>query len=445
MSGVNLLDPLPEGQNDPVNHSSNGQSGNTPPPATPLFSSEEAQKPVDLNELGFKIDIPQTNPTGATVSKSEDTVVDNIVKQATADSKADEEQILRDLEKLDSKLEMDLPIGPNAQKSAKFAKNLFIVASVVGMAIFGLFIFQKISNNGELDAPFQSDNLIAANNLKAQKVANQYLAAALINNKIAYYAAQTTYYVQVGNSVYSTYTEKQQSQVELKKLKVNLIEALESMKVEIEAANNEIASAPELESEVTLLITEELNKTATQAGVTNSATLSQELRARTELLSNALKLSRDRELPLKLQNQSFAEMEINDLLDVSSQVLSIAEAGYLSKVASVQIDRTVWTEVFTELETITKKFDPTFSVFSPNPNGIIVYNNYVFNADTDSITVSGQVTTSGEGTFSLIADSIDALEASPLLKDLTYRTYSKTQREGQGFLSSISLVFSLES
>lgn len=113
--------------------------------------------------------------------------------------------------------------------------------------------------------------------------------------------------------------------------------------------------------------------------------------------------------------------------------------GTLNKVA---LNKLIWTNIIVKIENITKAIDPNFST----NNRFIEYSNYNFNAATQTISITGQVRTQDDQTFSLIADLIDAIESDPLFANVSMRSFAKNPNTSdgnlEGFQSSINLSFS---
>ncbi|PIQ79742.1 hypothetical protein COV81_00930 [Candidatus Peregrinibacteria bacterium CG11_big_fil_rev_8_21_14_0_20_41_10] len=88
----------------------------------------------------------------------------------------------------------------------------------------------------------------------------------------------------------------------------------------------------------------------------------------------------------------------------------------------VNKDRMLWSQIIANIEAKTREIDPFFG----NPaNEFITYSNYNFDSRTNKITLTGQIKTEDNKTFTRIADLIDIIEADPHFQNVDHRSFTK--------------------
>ena len=400
-----------------------------------LYSSDS--KPTGEQEMasrGFNLNIQQSETVATNKATSSGSIVDSIVQQA-AKSTEQEKKVLDELKQFDQKLDIDLPIGPMVEQNTKLARTIFIATVIISLLIVGFFAF-KNSNQffaalGLAEPNHDTLEKQSALNLRSQKITNDLLIAAL---KAETLAISTSKYAAIVNSDMAMISISKKQQFR-KEIEANLA----TIKQSITKVKSEYAADPEAEATTILYISEQISKLKTDSAVAQA-----EQKRRISLLENAAKLVKvgallDPITPEVLSNYSDAE-----LVSFLRKFFLELNNNYLDKVAFVQLKRVSWTDVFNELETVIKKLDPTFDVFKPAENGKIVLSSYSFIAESDTISLGGQITTPTDDTFSVIANTIDALETSPKFQDIAYRSYSKSFQEGSGYKSSVNFTIKLE-
>lgn len=110
--------------------------------------------------------------------------------------------------------------------------------------------------------------------------------------------------------------------------------------------------------------------------------------------------------------------EFIDWLEMFLDDLNLPETALVK----INHDRLQWSKIIQEIENTTRQIDPLFG--QPNSQ-FVVYTNYNFNARTNQITLTGQIRTDNEKTFTQIANLIDAIEANPNFQNVKTRSFTK--------------------
>lgn len=113
-------------------------------------------------------------------------------------------------------------------------------------------------------------------------------------------------------------------------------------------------------------------------------------------------------------------------------------------VAQAKIGRLPWTKIIREIDRITQNVDPLYGRGALGDLGGIRYTGYTFDGITKKLSLSGKTKTVDSKNFTLVSNLIDAFEKSPLFRDVTMRSFSKTQdertEEASGFVGNLDLT-----
>lgn len=396
---------------------------------------ESQKKPSEaLSEKGFDLSVPQVEtPTSSLqIANSNEEIIENIVKQAT-DTKDTESKILDELEQMDSRLLVDLPVSVNDVRRTKLAKGFFYFCFTLAVLVGSTFY--ATSNNlfglGSVNFVSESKSKLVA--LQTESVINNYLITSVLLDKLALQSSSLNYAMNYeSNSKVAT-------------VKTEMVDTITKIKKNINLVALELAANPEIESELLIKLADVKADFAEKKKAEKDPARIQNYQSLEGLYVSATKLSRNKDLRPLLLKTDVTKLDNQKLLSFALEILALTEQNNVTKIALVELNRNQWTVILSELEKIIQEYDKDFSIFESNQSSMVTLTSYSFNSDTDAITVNGEIQTDDSRLFSLIADLTDSLENSPLFKDLDINSFSKTIVPDTGlYTSSLALNFSID-
>ena len=139
---------------------------------------------------------------------------------------------------------------------------------------------------------------------------------------------------------------------------------------------------------------------------------------------------------LDLENGLTDEV-IQSLFTTATQV-STNEFAIILNIKSARVD---WTELLTEVTSVTKKVDPLYDTALESN---ITYSGLSFDAADQTLSLRGATLTDDTKNFSLISDLVDEFEKSPLFANVSSRSFSKSGEEDEGYNASFSIEMDLQ-
>lgn len=402
------------------------------PTSTLLYSSENSSP--DLAKVGFDIPVEQKSQAKSTLQIAEggDDVIENIVKQAT-NTEQSEQRILDDLAQMDSKFELDLPVSSDSLAPVKFAKTIFTLALLITF-LSSVYYFGSQNNLfglGKVNYVSQSQQKLV--NLQTEKTLNHYVLVSIAIDDLSVRTSGLNAAVISGNTT------------EAKKHKAASIQLLSAIKSNLNAATAEIAKDSNIPVSLADKVELERKKYADLASAENDELKKNAFKNLEKVYFSAQQIFTTPDLRIMLVDADFESFSDKQLLALNRNILALFNQNSLSQVAVVEVDRINWTAVFNELEKVIQEFDANFDIFTSSPDYTISLSSYSLNSSTQTFTVNGEVKTTDSRTFTLIANIVDALEASNMFSDLNYTTFSKSfEEEGDSYSSNLTLNFKLE-
>jgi len=140
-----------------------------------------------------------------------------------------------------------------------------------------------------------------------------------------------------------------------------------------------------------------------------------------------------------------ADLPLDDtkLFTLTTEALDVLNNEF-SVLGEIKKNRLPWAEIVNEIEKSTKNIDTLYNTGFFEELGGIQYSSYDFDAKTNKIVITGKAKRDDGSTFSLIANLIDALEKSPMFKNVDNRSYPKSGSQEEGYTSSFRIEFTLE-
>lgn len=405
-------------------------TANAAPPAgdnTLLYSSEDpANDQADLEQAGFNLNIEQQKPASEVdLAKGAGDVVENIVSQATV-SPEEEEKILKDLEQMDSSLELDVPIAPQADKTAKIARMVFFGVLIVSVAVLAYLFFNPAQGSARLGVKTldplaeQRDEL---SEVTSRVITNHYKRAALALHDVSQNTAKFTVASDTSRSNFSDFNDQLNAETNLETYKENIGAGLAIVEEEVSAARRLSLNSEEIEAELLIYLSDKQNQAADPF--------------EKNLYSDALSLYRNKSLLTQVKDINLEDSTDGEILQGLETILANIQTSDINRIAYVQARRVSWSEVISELERITNSVDPGMSSIS--------YTGYTFDADDKRVSVTGQITTPDEKTFTLITLLVDELnESDSPFVNAENTSFSKNTSGEEGFTSTLRLDFNLQ-
>lgn len=413
-----VFSPSPE--NNAQNHAS------AEPKAKTLYSSDDPNNnQVDLSKAGFDLNIEQKVPaTEVEMNGSGGDIVDKIVASATA-NKDQEAKILEELEQMDPSLDMDIPIAPLAEKKVKTAKTVFFGVLLTSICVLA-YLFLNPSNGAAslskstLDPlSTQKQELVAT---QSELVASHFFIANTALKSVAENVAKLVVDLDIAKSEFSNYSEKSNAERNLEDYRDNIVDSLKIAEKEISDAQKLLLENKEVESNLLLYLSDKESKSA-------NLIEKSELREVLGIYRNTEILSQIKQLNFNAENEEF----VNQL----QPLLANLKSSDIGRIAFVQSKRISWSYIISELERITQKVDPGMNN--------IIYNGYTFDAEQNRVSVTGQIQTADEKTFTKITLLVDSLnEPDSPFENANNTSFSKNPSEENGFTSSIRLDFNIK-
>lgn len=406
------------------------------PATTSLYSSANSTvSPQDLQKVGFDLNVEQNQQAKSSLSMAtqQDEIIENIVKQAT-NTQETEKAILQDLEQMDASLELALPVQSKEQTTQKAAKMFFVFSAIIAAIALVYYVgtSQELVAFSKIDYVTESQKKLVS--VQTDKVLNHYLLAAIAYDDLAVKASKFNY------------AYKYESPARINQTQQDLLQVMTTINQNLTAAAKDQAANPDILTELNLKLVDERKKFLDLANKEDDPVKKSSFESLSQLYLSASKLSRNQQVRQVLAQTESVTQDPTELLAVTEQALALNDTNPVAKVALVELSRTNWTDIFDEIQTITEKFDPNFNVFKNSEEYMVAFTNYTFNSDSGTVGVTGEVKTGDSKTFTLIADLMDALEASPKFKDLRYTTFTKNYSEdGSAYTSTLNLNFLLES
>jgi Asp-tRNA(Asn)/Glu-tRNA(Gln) amidotransferase C subunit len=425
----NLLQPTPQ----------NDAPANTEKPdvATASLNLMQSSETPVAEKVGFDLNLGgKSTSTGSesslSMANNQDSIIEGIVRQAT-DTHSDEQQVLGDLEQMNTNLELSLPVSSDESKQ-KFAKLFFVVSLVAALIAF--LLYSGLLNNTflaftKIDFVSESEQKLVST--QAEKIVNNYALAALSLDSLAVQSSKLNYALKYNPEDALRY--KKDMQFSLATIRTTLLDS-----------QKEIILNENLPSEVLLNINDQKQNYTNLLAKETDPAKKIDFKNLEQLYFTAGKLSRNQELANLLKTKKIDELSEAELLALAEMVIDQGSLSRIGNIAKVELSRVNWTTIFSEFEDIITTFDPNFNVFTQNEDYIVSFSSYTLNSATGLISAQGEVKTDNSKTFTLIADLMDKLEESPEFKDLNYTSFTKSFTEDSGaFNSSLNLSFFLES
>ncbi len=400
------------------------------------FNLMQSQKEPNtaLSEKGFDLSVPQVEKpiSSLQINNTNEELIDNIVKQAT-DTKGTEARILDELEQMDAKLVLSMPVSVNDLKKTKLAKAFFYFCITLALLVGGGYF--AISNNilglGAANFVFESKAKLVG--LQTEKVINHYLSSSILLDELALQSSNLNYAL--------NFETESKANVH----KAEIVSNLNKLKLALNQASLDIANSPEIENELVIKFADFKLELANKKQSEKDSNRIKTYQSLESLYSSATKISRNKELKPLLLKQNLTKLDNKQVLAFAASVLAITNQNNITKIALVELNKNKWTQILSELEKIIQEYDKDFSIFESTETSMITLTSYSFNSDSDAITVNGEIQTDDSKLFSIIANLTDSLEDSPLFKNLNIDSFSKSVVPDTGlYTSSIALNFSID-
>lgn len=366
----------------------------------PQAADLQVDAPIKLNQSPENNEVSKPDSVGFNLDKLEPTtpenshLIDTIVKHATETPEQSAASMIPELgedelsqaELTSLKLELQ-----NSSKLAVLSRNILLGVVIVGVAMSSYFFFRFQTAQ---QSAFKASLTLTEVTTDKQNLQNSY------NYKIYQVIDRNvTDLIWNGLELIQHYQNETKQQKNLRNEINQRLQEIGSLAQSLTVFDAEDPKA--YRADLARELPADLKTTSVREIIRNK-TIHEEL-------ANDKRLKSVIDLPIE-EFVPWLEAFINDL--------EVPEASLLA----INNDRLLWSKIITEIEDATRQIDP---FFGNEEEQFIKYSNYNFNARTNQITVTGQIRTEDERTFTKIANLIDAIETSPNFRNVQTRSFNK--------------------
>lgn len=338
-----------------------------------------------------------------------------------------------------------------AKKKKAFDLGGFFLKAVILLALLSLgFFYTQLSPTFDLlgGNPVQKSAEVeeSIKKIQTEKSGDNYLIAVFKLNRFSL-LADSYFYNQ--NQIDSEYTSEntrhslQEEQAELQEeIKLVLGTVQEKIKERlypkelVSLETDVLALEKEYEERLNSYFEEKITELKNQFAAAESDELKSEIRN----LESAQILFKNESFRKPIIALDLANLTPEQMEEILGEVNQISQSDF-SIVAQIKDQRINWSEVISRIEEVTKEVDP---LFGSEIEGNLSYLSYSFNSREQTITLQSQTKTDDAKNFTLISNLIDALEKSTYFKDVSNRSFGKTENRENGFMASFTLKFKLQ-
>ncbi len=326
---------------------------------------------------------------------------------------------------------------PSAGKKSKTGTSVLKVSFAVLILTAGFFYTQNSKSFTLLGANAAQKNVLAAAEVKSIDAGinvERYLNAVYQLEKFSKTADEYFFDLEQSQSAYVSENKKTEYKTALLKLKPALSALVASIKEKFATPMDE-----EQKSQTVMQINEEIDALKKKSGQVDDQALLSDIQdlesARKILASEAFRAAVN-----AADSENSGDENLQKLLTEYNKI----NRSVTALIANIRQSRLLWSEYLAEIEAVTKKIDPLFGTeFDLN----LSLESLGFNKEDLKVAVTGKANTADTKNFTLVANLIDAYEASPLFKNVVDRNFSKTASsddEGANYDSSFQIEMTLE-
>ncbi|MBU1992102.1 MAG: hypothetical protein ABH856_01210 [Patescibacteria group bacterium] len=374
-----------------------------------------------------------------------DEILDSVVK---AGEDSEQRPLLGPLPKIDTSLFIDEEY--HAKKKLAFARGAFAGAMMLAITVFG-YLYMQLSPSFELISGYQNteQSLHAMTNqlvsMQTQLNAERYKIIKAHLDTFTYYADEflKKYAESEATKIES---RKQALAAEITELRSKLEEDFKAIKEKLADPNyttvyrEEEADADtvkaEFNRELKQYFRDEKADIMEKRESSIATVKAKELNEIIALIGNEEFESIFGEYDLGLETNESIKSVISKINGVTKNELSILHTIRQGKIN--------WTDIIYEIEGVTKQVDSVFGSGFFEDLGGIAYTSYDFDSNSRRISITGQAKKDDAKNFSLIANLIDALEASSMFKDVNMRSFTKSGSLDDVYVATLKLDFFLQ-
>lgn len=324
-----------------------------------------------------------------------------------------------------------------SEKKSKVGTSVLKASFAVLILTAGFFYSQNSKSFTLFGANAAQKNVLAAAEVKSIDAGinvEKYLNAVYQLEKFSGTADEYFYNLEQSQSAYVSENKKIEYKVSVLKLKPELDALVASIKEKFATPMDE-----EQKTQTVMQINEEIDALKKKSGQVDDQALLSDIQdlesARKILASEAFRAA---------VNAADAENTGDENLQKLLTEYNKINRSVTALIANIRQSRLLWSEYLAEIEAVTKKIDPLFGTeFDLN----LSLESVGFNKEDLKVEVTGKANTADTKNFTLVANLIDAYEASPLFKNVVDRNFSKTASsddEGANYDSSFQIEMTLE-
>ncbi len=411
--------------------------------------SENKNTTEDLKIAPTAPDVPEeVNPLDAVKDEQKDpTLVNNIVANTTKE----DERILEVAPELDKSLLQE--VGPQKSLLLVSLKLLFGVLTLLSLGSL-IFFTSQLTNkfdffSSKFNMPSLSKTLKASDEevIKLQTDINFYSALKTKGylDEATYYGDSFIKYFEVVNNPTTDPKDQKTAAQELGKLFPKIVSALDLAKLQMVKESTVPVLTLETNENIdpeSFFQSELLKKLDDKAAPLADTEDEQAKRDYKNYIitKSVVSNSELKSLILNTDYASMSEKEFYEFLKDFSKKYS----NELSVIQRIKDERIMWSDIINEIDLRTIAVDRYYNQNSYDQIGGILYTSYDFDADSQSISIIGEIKRFDTVNFTMIANLIDELNRSDLFANAAMQSFSKSGSLNDGYISSVRLQLDLE-
>ena len=395
--------------------------------------------------------------------EKESQLLDNII---AAGEKTEDEQVLDEAPQIDEDLLEE--VEPEPSLLLLVLKVLTVVFLILGIGVFVFFKSQVANtfdflNSVNLRLPNASKQLSSTNqeilHFKTQLNFYRYILAKAYLDAFSYYGDIYIHNYEVANSQTASKVDKKNAKDILPELKKRLAIAFNGAKDKL--IHNAYVNYTELDeifedkenpdskyqAQFNQMLIDKLKEQAEKLADTSDRAAFREYLN----YSSSIHLVNNKTLRDILLQTNFAydaDKDVDTLSNREVYVLvkdvNLQVVNALSTIQQIKENRIKWSDIIDEIDVRTAVVDNNYKNDVFDEFGGIKYLSYIFDTETKSLIISGEIKRYDTTNFTMITNLIEELNSSGFFGDAEMRSFSKSGSLEEGYKSSVKLSLNLK-
>lgn len=322
-------------------------------------------------------------------------------------------------------------------KKSKIGTSVMEASFGVLIVVAGFFFMQNSESFTLLGANAAQKNVLAAQEvggIDAEIKVEKYLNAVYRLEQFVKVAGEYIYDLKQSQSEYVSENKKAEYKSASVKLKRELNILTAGLKEQFATPLDETQKTEALKK-----INEEIESLKKKSGQVDDQALLGDIQdlesARKILINDDFKMTVN-----AIDDENPTEESLQKVLTAYAKI----NRSVTSLIGGIRQSRISWSTYLAEIEAVTKKIDP---LFGTEFEGNLTLETLSFDKEGLTIAITGKTNTADTKNFTLVANLVDAYEASPLFKNAQERNFSKNESsddEGINYDSTFQVEMTLE-